>query len=255
MNKEVLATILGVAGLSLLKKVSGSSNDLGLQDSLGFLWFEVEISDQVSDFNIDHFVELLNKAKKFADEHKGMDADEIFRYHGADEYEDGEILFPDGVDGEIALVLRGPFNEYAATAIMGVYCDGDFEDERTLERFISDGSYIQEIIPVSPKKLFIQINILNIIKNGYEDSLGSVILSVEELINNFINVYVLTQIVEEKRINYEMDRWEDWGSIIEPVVDVDYYELPARFSVSPVKPKDPMIANALFRGNSDIRKF
>ena len=95
MNKEALATILGVAGLSLLKKASGSSNDSDLQDSLGYLWYKVTIYDEEdTGHDLHDFYYILKEFINFSNKYKNHSIIELLADNDIEVNERGRLIHP-----------------------------------------------------------------------------------------------------------------------------------------------------------------
>ena len=229
MNKEIIATILGVAGLSLLKKVSGSSNDpVDLPEKLGFLWFKVKVIDKDdSGYDLYDFASIASDLMYFSKKYERMYDWQIIEDNGLEFVEvHDEPIYPEGEAQFVRDVLETHFGSYSYS-VDEIFAPVYQIDSRVFRKLINNGVIFSEIKEISDDEFYVQVDLSKV---DDASKLSAILSDLENRLDTVRHIF--------EHYMYEL------GEDVEVSV-----------SVSPVSPKDPRVLNALFRGDSEIRKF
>ena len=228
MNKEALATIWGLAGLSLLKKASGSANEpVDLPDKLGFLWFKVKVIDKDdSGYELNDFISITADLMYFSKKYETSGTWQILEDNGIELDDNDDPIFPEGEAQAVREVLESNFGSYSYS-IDEVFAPVYEIDTRVFRSMIHFGSYIVDIKEISDSEFYIQVDIL---KFNDKSSLANILSELEDLLDTIKDIF--------EHYMYDI------GEEVEVIA-----------SVSPVKPKDPRLLNSLFKGSSELRRF
>jgi hypothetical protein len=228
MNKEIIATILGVAGLSLLKKVSGSSNDpVDLPEKLGFLWFKVKVIDKDdSGYDLYDFISITADLMYFSKKYETTGTWQILEDNGIEFDEDDDPIYPEGEVQAVRDVLESNFGSYSYS-VDEIFAPVYQIDSRVFRKLINNGVIFSEIKEISDDEFYVQADLSKV---DDASKLSAILSDLENRLDTVRHIF--------EHYMYEL------GEDVEVSV-----------SVSPVSPKDPRVLNALFRGDSEIRKF
>lgn len=255
MNKEALATILGVAGLSLLKKVSGSANDSDLHDSLGNLWYKVTISDEEeTGHDLHDFYYILKGFINFSNKYKNHTIIAILGDNDIEVNEMGRLMHPQRALLDLDDLVKTHFDYSQLILESFGYGDGErvmgeHAILTTIKGLLDLGSIFSSTRDIGYNssadkyEFYVQINIMEALK--FKKRHENYLLGLSDKDGLELVSYVLSDKLND--IN------NLFYSFMESIEEIDE-PVDAEVSFSLVT-KDKRFSAPLFRNDSELRKF
>jgi len=247
MNKSTLATILGVAGLSLLKKASGSTSKLP-KNRLGTIWFRITPSfsldedDKVDeweepDAGVNSFYFILKEFVDWNNKYGAMSDDQILQQNDVELDEDGYI------EGDESAILRELLDNHfnCAYAIeeewYGIY---NIESDviKTLKR---NSTGFLKVESFGGSSVFLEVNVIDIV-NSRNTQPPVKFHTFEDLIN-FVKSDIVGSI---KTISSVLEQ---------QIYEWDQIDVEVNFSIEAIEPSNKLWLSAILGNTSELRKF